>query len=142
VKILITSDVHSNLKNLNEITKKENNISYHFDLGDFVSDTSNNNDIIYVKGNCDFGSEKPLEIIITLDNKKMLFVHGHKFNVKSGLQLLSAYCNKNNIDICFYGHTHIASIIKINSCTFINPGSVNKLEYALYENNEVLLKKI
>lgn len=89
---------------------------------------------------------------ITVDGKKILFVHG------SPLDPLNGYIypdtdlsdlNEQQYDIIFMGHTHRSFIRETNGKKFVNVGSCgfsrdngNKLTVALYDTvrNEVKLK--
>jgi len=53
-----------------------------------------------------------------LNDKNIILTHGHLYN--------KDYLSNLDADIVFMGHSHIASIEKINNKLFINPGSVSK----------------
>lgn len=142
MKILITADMHGNLELLDKIKES---YDIHIDAGDtlipeHVLDIKR---IISVKGNSDYYSNLPMERLLTYDDKTFLVLHGHNFDVKYGLERLINYAKLKKVDYCIYGHTHIQSIFTKDDITFINPGSIiNKpLEYAIYEDGEITLKK-
>lgn len=142
MKILITSDIHGQIDKIDKI--KESYI-LHLDAGDSMLKESllHKESIYSVRGNCDT-SLFPLERIYELESHKILIVHGHQFGVKQGLHRLIDYAKKKEITLCIYGHTHIQKIDEIEGILFVNPGAImNKgLEYALYENGKIHLKKV
>lgn len=141
MKILITSDIHKNLRKLEKFLKKHSPFDYHLDAGDanLSSDLLKSMNIISVKGNTDFFSNLPLEITLEIDSKKILIIHGHTLKVKRTKDLLYNYAKNSNIDICIYGHTHVQQLEIINEIIFINPGSILDNKYAIYENGKIKL---
>ncbi len=134
-KILVVSDSHGNLKNIEKLQPlvAENDMFVH--LGDGAGDirdiTREYPDKVYqCAGNCDFFSPLPTEDVIEVERLRIFICHGHKFRVKSTLTELVAETKRRNCDIALYGHTHIAKITQINGVTLINPGS---LRYPLGE---------
>ncbi len=142
MKILITADIHGNLKLLDKIKET---YDIHIDAGDIVipEHILDVKGIISVRGNCDYYSNLPMERILTYDDKTFLVLHGHNFDVKYGLERLINYAKLKRVDYCIYGHTHIQSAFTKDNITFINPGTlINKpLEYAIYEDGKITLKK-
>lgn len=127
MNILVFSDTHGNVDNVNKLLK-HNNYDYIFFLGDGLSDlgTLLNVDNVYaVKGNCDFISSHVLEQIISIEGYKFLAVHGHTYNVKSGLGGLVSYAKECSADIVLYGHTHKSLHTIIDNVVVINPGALS-----------------
>lgn len=141
MKILITSDIHRNIKRLNEIIKKHPNTDYHLDAGDsnFTTEFLEDKKIISVKGNTDFFSDLPLKRLIEIEGKKILIVHGHTLRVKRNLKLLYSYAKSLKVDICIYGHTHRQLVEEIDGITFINPGSVLDKRYVILKDFKMKL---
>lgn len=159
MKYMIISDIHGGIYELNkvlDIYAKE-----HFEkliiLGDLFNygidlnreDIINrlnllNNNIIYVRGNCDnningmlFDSGYLKEI--NINNKKVLLTHGHLYNKE--------YLLGSNYDIIISGHTHIADIENNHDKLFLNPGSISKSRkgensFMVIDNNIVLIKNL
>ena len=143
MKLLIASDIHGSLhfleKLLSAIEKEKpekvillGDIYYHGPRNPLpkkynpmkVSEMLNSyaDKLICVKGNCDAEvdqmiSEFKIEdhINIELNNKKIMFTHGHKFNIDNKVE---------NIDILIYGHFHTGFIKEENNQYFINSGSI------------------
>lgn len=141
MKILITSDIHRNIANLNKILELEKDANYHLDAGDanLAIEFLLEKEIISVKGNTDFFSKLEEEKILDIAGKKILLIHGHTLKVKRTMELLHSYAKGLNVDICIYGHTHIQRIEIVDDIVFINPGSVMDFKYAIYENGKFKL---
>lgn len=99
-----------------------------------------------VSGNCDVDHRSQEEAIVTLLNKRILLVHGHRYGVKRNYNRLFYRAQELNVDAVVFGHTHSTFCEKIEGLWMINPGSAarNRLEdyasYALIEIDEKGLK--
>lgn len=128
-KIIVISDSHGNLKNIESITPlvQENDMLIH--LGDGAGDIRQiwreyPDKVYQCAGNCDFFSPLPLEDVVEVEGVRIFFCHGHTRRVKSTLAELASETKRRNCDIALYGHTHIAKITEIDGVTLINPGSL------------------
>ena len=65
---------------------------------DYIERTVRNKAVIAVKGNCDFGSQLPLEEVRPIGGKRFLICHGHMYNVKYGLQNLEYAAREKQAD--------------------------------------------
>lgn len=141
MKILITSDIHGNERNLNKIISKHQDSDFHLDAGDSNLSTSllDNLNILSVKGNTDFFHKLPKERILEIDNKKILLIHGHTLRIKWNFNNLHYYAQQLNVDICIYGHTHRQLLEEVNGITYLNPGSVLDNKYAVYKDGKISL---
>lgn len=146
MKLLITGDIHGQSDLLEKIIDIENNFDLHLNTGDLGIDQDliNKSKMVVVKGNCDFFINLPKERIIDFDNKKILLIHGHTLLVKFGLKQLVKYAKKLEVDICIFGHTHVALEEVINGILFINPGALVNANpsYAVYENGKVRFENV
>lgn len=124
--ILIISDTHGDRAGVERLlgAYADKNDAVIF-LGDGIRDFFRDGKCICpvpfycVCGNCDtFGfSSTPLVIdgygeiraeeIINLGGRRILMTHGHKYDVKYGLDRLTRYAASVDADIALYGHTHI-----------------------------------
>jgi putative phosphoesterase len=144
MKILITSDIHGDMKTLLKLHEIEK-FNLHLDAGD-----SNINvhelkrlGIISVKGNTDFFSQLPPIRIIENELGKIVLVHGHNQYVKSGLDYIIALAENLRATYLIFGHTHLAMIKTINNITYINPGSLRYGKtYAVIENNKIEIREM
>ena len=164
MKLLVVSDIHGSLFYTNiikELIKKEEvdqlillgDLYYHGPRNPLPKDynpmevskilNSLKDKLLCVKGNCDAEvdqmiSEFKIEdhINIELNNKKIMFTHGHKFNIDNKVE---------NIDVLIYGHFHTGFIKEENNQYFINSGSITLPKnntphsYLLIENNNECL---
>lgn len=145
MKIIVVSDSHGNLPALKRVI-----CDYHADmyihLGDGERELNTvcllnpDKDIFHVCGNCDFASLSEDELLISPDDKNVIFaVHGHLHNVKYSLEQLKSTARKKGANIVLYGHTHSRHNEYDDGMYIINPGSVsiprdgNKPSFAVIE---------
>ena len=167
MKYIIASDIHGSsyyTKKLKNIILSENpdkvillgDIYYHGPRNKLpkqynpmkVSEQLNSfgNKIICVKGNCDAEVDEMISNFkfkefhtLEICKKSVLCVHGHKLDKNNPPQ---------GFDLIFSGHTHIASIKKINNIIFVNPGSLSipkgkeKMSYAIIDDNRLTIREL
>lgn len=101
------------------------------------------NDLIVVKGNCDYDPEFPNTIVEKAGTDTIFMTHGHLANVRSGLTSLALQGEKANATIVLFGHTHeIGCEVRANTL-YLNPGSISQprgpiqlKSYAIIESTE------
>jgi len=76
-----------------------------------------------VLGNCDVGGALP-EQIVELEGKRLLLTHGHRYHVKSGLNMLCARADALGAHLCLYGHTHLPGYEFVGRSIVLNPGAL------------------
>lgn len=79
-----------------------------------------------VRGNCDWHSKKPTQLLISLGGKKIFASHGHVQNVKYGYEGLIAAAKSQGADIALFGHTHRAVEFYDDGLYVMNPGSISR----------------
>ncbi len=126
-KIVVISDTHNNIRALEKIypVLKESDMVIH--CGDGAGDLKYFPDIKevhFVRGNCDGLNGD--ELLLNVEDRKILIVHGHNFGVKSTLSRLAEYAKQKGADTVFYGHNHRAEFNEIDGITLINPGNLSK----------------
>ncbi len=128
MQLLIFSDVHRNKQRLEAILEEHKAVEYKISLGDSEMKSSflERHDIVAIKGNFPFDSGFTYEHVLPLEGLKILLVHGHKYRVQGGLEKLYFRMQEVEADIAFYGHTHVASLDRVDGKILINPGSVHK----------------
>lgn len=140
MKLLILSDSHGDIPTLEDILKKEKGIDAVIHLGDGgtnmwdVKELTQNYPVYQCQGNCDssfynFSSE----INLTLYSKKIMACHGHRYNVKNGLNTIYFAAKEKGADICLYGHTHIPNNEYYAGIHLFNPGAVKDGRYGIIE---------
>jgi len=68
--------------------------------------------------------KSPLSQSLTAAGKKIFIVHGHRHSLYSGYETITQASEKNEAQICLFGHTHIAVGINNKNVILLNPGSV------------------
>lgn len=143
----VISDTHGLNSTIETAVAKMGPVDVIIHLGDCINDVKEirkhfNGVILKVKGNCDCGLDSN-ELVEVINGKKILMTHGHKYNVKEGLNNLMHRAMELNVDIVLFGHTHLAYIELKKNIWFINPGSTKspangKPSVAIIEiNNDV-----
>jgi putative phosphoesterase len=135
MNIVVVSDSHGALGNLEAIKDVMARSDYLIHLGDCVPDALyikniTRRNVCMVRGNCDFSPGIPTERVIEAASKRVFCTHGHRFNVKFSLDRLKHYCKKSDIDIVLFGHTHHPEVFWFSGKLFVNPGSMrnNRLQ--------------
>ena len=145
-KYLIISDIHGDYESFSKIIDIYNKDKFKdiLILGDLLYHGPRNplprhydtkkvyelanqykDNILMVKGNCDSEVDQMVLCFkihnykkVNLNGYNCLLVHGHHLDKLSKDEL-------KNIDIVFYGHTHVHKIEKVDNTYFINPGSIS-----------------
>lgn len=144
MRILVVSDTHGDIRNLEAVVRKHRDAEVIIHCGDGVDEAEElrlmfpQRMVISVRGNCDFCSQSPNIETITLEDKKLFITHGHIYNVKSSLLNLSFAAREAGADLVLFGHTHIPCNIYDEGLYLINPGSLRgyKGSYALVDISE------
>ena len=119
--IVVTSDSHGNTNALKYIALRYPDAFCYLNLGDFCDSEEAISPFLAIKGNNDY-LPIPLQRIITIDNTRILMLHGH--NIFLSLSNLLAIAKRNNCNIILYGHTHILNYKIIDNVHIINPGAI------------------
>jgi uncharacterized protein len=141
MKLLVTSDVHGDLKTLEAIIRRHPDVDMHIDAGDIcLPETAIARfPMAGVKGNNDFGSTLPLMRTIEVGDLRIFLSHGHIEHVKFSLERLAVKAGLHEAELAIFGHTHKKHLSTINGITLLNPGAVSGKggSYAIYENGQV-----
>lgn len=128
-KILIISDNHGYTHQLREVIAREMPFDLFLHCGDGECAKTEYERLlqpltasIYLKGNCDFMPFK-LNARFDLEGVEIFAVHGHKYAVKQGYDILEHEAKVQEAGLVCYGHTHRAEIHEAQGITFVNPGS-------------------
>lgn len=144
-KILVISDTHGG----RDLLQKCIDISAPFDMiihcGDGVKDIRGadipaNAVVLAVAGNTDSYSsvEEETLLVETINGRTVMITHGHLYNVKSGLNVLSKFADEIKADVVLFGHTH-RSFLCMNNPVLFNPGDLSTGSYGIITigiNNE------
>ena len=77
----------------------------------------------YVCGNCDGFTETPDQRILRVEGKRILMMHGHRYNVKLTYASAAYAAREAEADILLFGHTHIPYCEQVDGLWMLNPGS-------------------
>ncbi|MCM1130906.1 MAG: metallophosphoesterase [Roseburia sp.] len=143
MKILVLSDSHHTP--LESLDYKKYDVVIHCgDYGNCLTSLTKNQ-VFFVRGNCDFFGEDYL--FFSLYGKKIFVTHGHRENVKYGLNRLIYKSLEMGANITLFGHTHQQICFQEEGILFLNPGSypsgyieINEEEIKLHQNGK--LKRI
>ncbi len=127
MKILIMSDSHGLTSEIEVIKKRhqeEVDLMLHCGDSELPNDSDELSGFKGVKGNCDFDSNLPNEMIKDLQGITLYMTHGHLYNVKMSLMNLKYRAIEMNAKIACYGHSHIAGAELVDEVLLINPGSI------------------
>lgn len=130
LRIVVLSDSHGNRARIRKIAEQQINAELFIFLGDGVVDFRSvmeqypNKDYWCVRGNCDFSSQEESTAFSWCKDVKILYTHGHQWNVKCGLEDLREQAQKGGAQVALFGHTHCPSYKYEEGIHFMNPGSV------------------
>lgn len=138
--ILIFSDYHKNEKAVLDLIEKYKP-QYILCCGDGESDDSFylDNNIISVKGNCDYANLPAIKLL-EIGDMKIVMTHGHYYNVYFDTFKLYLLAKEHQRNYVLYGHTHEQIIDEYEGITFINPGALKDGHYAIINGDEIILK--
>ena len=159
MKLMIISDIHGGIDNLNtclEIFNKEQydkllilgdlfNYGIDYNRTEIIEKLNSFSDnIIAVRGNCDININEiifnmPSIQEINLNNKKIVMSHGDLYTENDLL--------KSDNDIILVGHSHKSKIEKVNNKIIINPGSITKSRdkcnsFGVIFDNKIYIKNL
>ncbi|MBS7370586.1 MAG: metallophosphoesterase [Oscillospiraceae bacterium] len=156
MKIIVVSDTHKDFNALKTVVENNLDADLIIHLGDGENEARDIQNIhpelpmIYVQGNCDFGTYDSVKIV-TACGFKIFCTHGHLHLIDGQLDRLIADAKQNDCRIVLYGHTHIHRVSKIDGVYVMNPGSLksprnqNEPTYGLIEittENEIKMNII
>lgn len=131
MRIIVISDSHGKKREIEEILEIHKTAKQVIFLGDGLGDLEDF-EYIYpdrtfhkVSGNCDWYSKEKTSQLITLENRRIFFSHGHIYNVKFTLDDFKRTARENRADIALFGHTHQQYTEYSDGIYIMNPGSVN-----------------
>lgn len=137
MKLLVLSDSHGNLSNMEQAVERERpRMILH--LGDCWRDAERLArrfpaiPLEQVPGNCDFRPGEPAEKLLCLEEWRILLCHGHTYGVKQSLLTAGYAAEEQNLDLLLFGHTHKPLVDKRGKTLFLNPGSIGDCRRPFY----------
>lgn len=139
MKVLVFSDSHGAVNNINEMLLKEKECQTVFFLGDGSDDVSRITDryperkFITVKGNNDWHSDADTEAYKYIDGVTIMSCHGHKLDVRFSLRKLLEAAQSVRANVALYGHTHKSAMFNdpVTGVCAINPGALCEGKYCV-----------
>jgi len=129
LKLYVISDTHGKIDKALNVYRKLNSVDLIVHLGDVRRDAQRiaeytGTRVISVAGNNDgLYSKDDFEILET-EYGDILLTHGHKQNVKHGLQNLLYRTCEMDCKAVLFGHTHVPVFTESNGIYLLNPGSL------------------
>ena len=140
MKWLVFSDSHGNLDymKLAVETEKPDEVLH---LGDVVRDARRLQECFpelemeLVVGNCDGyngDDSAPAEKELFMGDKRILMCHGHTYQVKLGIGMLTNEARGRGVDVVLFGHTHDPQCFLEGNMWVLNPGTCSGMPRATY----------
>ena len=147
MQVLVISDSHGDSGAVRQLLERyKHKVRTVIHLGDNVKDFLQYDadypaiNFVAVAGNCDYYAHVPNERMLTLGEvtpRRVLLLHGHTLDIKSGYDRLMFYAQEKGADACLFGHSHMPFMhrrepvfscddAKPPGCLFMNPGSVSQ----------------
>ena len=128
-KLLILSDAHGDVGAMERaVVREKPDLILH--LGDLCRDFDDLRQRLPVTqamqnvcGNCDGFTEVPDQRVLLVEGRRILMMHGHRYQVKMGYALAMAAAREAEADILLCGHTHIPLERELMGLHLMNPGS-------------------
>ena len=129
MKFLVFSDAHGNIRFLSRALQLHRDTEGVFFLGDGLEQIEPIKQqfpipFYCVRGNCDFAIGTPTTNVLQCMEHKILYTHGHAYQVKSGSERIKQAARDRGADIILFGHTHHAMTQYDDGLYLMNPGSI------------------
>lgn len=123
MKILVISDTHGDTLIKEKVYQLYKDFDLFIHCGDYQILDYMMTPFLYVKGNCDYSLEAPLEQDIKTPIGKIHVEHGSSYLfINDPLE----YIKSKNAKIFLVGHTHIPFVTRIFGTYLFNPGSLTR----------------
>ena len=129
MKIVVVSDTHGRIEEFVDEVKNFKKVDLIIHLGDYVEDGLNIENktgirTVMVKGNGDFFyPEYKEDDILEIEGKRIFLTHGHRYNVRYGIDNLLYKGEEVKADLILFGHTHVSTFFEESGIIVMNPGS-------------------
>ncbi|NLK38330.1 MAG: metallophosphoesterase [Epulopiscium sp.] len=138
MKLLILSDTHGYVENARNIIQRIGKyMACVIHLGDHDKDAMrlqsefSNIPFYVVRGNNDYGTDTPTELMVRYGGKKILLTHGNKQNVYGNLNVIHYWAMEKGADAVLFGHTHTPFYEDKGQVLLMNPGSISRPRQSL-----------
>ncbi len=136
MRIIVCSDMHGRDEMLWALQAEYPSVDGFVFLGDGLRDFERASQSprrfhLAVRGNCDYASDSPLDIIQNFDGVRTLMTHGHMYNAKLTLENLISTARVSGCSLVLYGHTHRQKITEQDGVTLLCPGALSDGRFAI-----------
>ncbi|WP_239254772.1 metallophosphoesterase [Listeria ilorinensis] len=128
MKLLVVSDSHHERDCLLHLKEKyEGKVDAMIHCGDSELEKDDPAMVGFqtVRGNCDFGTDFPNDLVLDVAGYRILVTHGHLYNIKMTLMNLRYRARELGADFAFFGHSHELGADMIDDTVILNPGSIS-----------------
>lgn len=130
-RILVISDTHGEKERVDALLQHIDTYDKVFFLGDGWRDVAFWRDAFpdkfeWVGGNCDYDEYLPKQLILTVEKVTMLLTHGHLYNAKARLDVLSAVAETHGASVVLFGHSHRVTDCMVGAVRMLNPGHLGQ----------------
>ena len=128
MRIGVFSDSHGDVSAAKRFFDSLAPLDCLFHLGDYAADGTKLAELfscpVYaVRGNCDYRSDLPSELVVDLGGKRFLLLHGHQYYYMDALFYRG---DEVRADMVLYGHTHVPDLSADGARLLLNPGSLSR----------------
>ncbi len=130
MKILIVSDTHGRLDNLQKAIDRVDDFDHLIHCGDVEGQEEEIEElagvpVTIVRGNNDWDSQLPPNRVVDFEDYRLFVTHGHRYGVSYGTEELAEEAKARGCNVAVYGHIHHPVIDESDpELTIINPGSL------------------
>ncbi len=124
MKIVVVSDSHGMNSRLDEVLQWESDADCYIHCGDISCSEDAYPMYHTVQGNNDFFCDYPQKIILPISGHRILAMHGNQFPYARRLERMAEFAKQEHCDIFCFGHTHVATIERVDNVLLLNPGSL------------------
>lgn len=128
-KYLVVSDNHGDRDVLVDLANEyRGKVDLMFHCGDSELDPLDELwlDFYVVTGNCDYDRRFKQKQVVSSGTDKILVIHGHRHNVRFGLQQLAYAAEEEEANIVLFGHTHELGVEMVKGTMYLNSGSISQ----------------
>lgn len=144
MKIIAMSDSHGDTETVKAVSALSADAIFHCGDSELQFDDPILQTIHTVRGNCDFDDRFPSRLLVDVQGKSILAVHGHEHDVKRSLMGLYYSAKEMDADVVLFGHSHLYGAEMKDGILFLNPGSTRlprggkEATYAVIEWDETI----
>ncbi len=144
MKLVVMSDSHGDKETVKAVSALPADAVFHCGDSELSFDDPVLHNMHRVRGNCDSDRRFPSSVLVEVQGKKVLAVHGHEHDVKLSLMGLYYSAKELSADVVLFGHSHLYGAEMKEGILFLNPGSTmqprggKKATYTVVEWDETV----